>query len=424
MLRSASTSSPIAMPGVISASSRSSRAPKARDTASAVSPPVSTSAAVGAASVMAWTTRASSAATAAAPGVSASTWWAMSVVTRTCPPRASATTASWMRTGADCVTRTHTAPDPVSASACARLARWAVPTTTSTPPTGPVGRRGPCGPGGPGRITSASARARPAEPMATAPSFRTRSAIWSSSSSVSASSRLTPSGKQPATDPGCFPEGVSLLDAETDEELDEIAERVLNEGAVAIGSAGLARALADVILPGPPGPQGPRRPTGPVAGVLVVVGTAHLASRAQALALTGSGAVCVLVTQSAPVRIQEAVVALARGGHVLVTTDIAHHVEADTPGAAAVAAELALVVQAITDAAPTAALVLTGGETALAVSRALGARELRLLAEITPGIAIGELVLADRSIAAITKSGGFGARDALLQAVTTLEVCA
>lgn len=229
---------------------------------------------------------------------------------------------------------------------------------------------------------------------------------------------------QPGSVAGCFPEGVSLLDAETDEELDEIAERVLNEGAVAIGSAGLARALADVILPGPPGPQGPRRPTGPVAGVLVVVGTAHLASRAQALALTGSGAVCVLVTQSAPVRIQEAVVALARGGHVLVTTDIAHHVEADTPGAAAVAAELALVVQAITDAAPTAALVLTGGETALAVSRALGARELRLLAEITPGIAIGELVLADRSIPAITKSGGFGARDALLQAVTTLEVCA
>jgi len=229
---------------------------------------------------------------------------------------------------------------------------------------------------------------------------------------------------QPGSVAGCFPEGVSLLDAETDEELDEIAERVLNEGAVAIGSAGLARALADVILPGPPGPQGPRRPTGPVGGVLVVVGTAHLASRAQALALTGSGAVCVLVTQSAPVRIEEAVVALARGGHVLVTTDIAHHVEADTPGAAAVAAELALVVQAITDAVPTAALVLTGGETALAVSRALGARELRLLAELSPGIAIGELVLADRSIAAITKSGGFGAHDALLQAVTTLEVCA
>lgn len=229
---------------------------------------------------------------------------------------------------------------------------------------------------------------------------------------------------QPGSVAGCFPEGVSLFDAETDEELDEIAERVLNEGAVAIGSAGLARALADVILPGPPGPQGARRPTGPVAGVLVVVGTVHLASRAQALALTGSGAVCVLVTQSAPVRIEEAVVALARGGHVLVTTDIAHHVEADTPGAAAVAAELALVVQAITDAAPTAALVLTGGETALAVSRALGARELRLLAEITPGIAIGELVLADRSIPAITKSGGFGAHDALLQAVTTLEACA
>lgn len=228
---------------------------------------------------------------------------------------------------------------------------------------------------------------------------------------------------QPGSVAGCFPEGVSLFDAETDEELDEIAERVLKEGSVAVGSAGLARALADVILPGRPGLQGARRPTGPVGGVLVVVGTAHPASRAQALALTGSGAVCVLVTQSASVRIAEAVVALARGGRVLVTTDIAHHVEADSPGTAALAADLALVVQAITDAVPTAALVLTGGETALAVSKALGARELRLLAEISPGIAIGELVLADRSIPAITKSGGFGAHDALLQAVTTLEAC-
>ncbi len=225
---------------------------------------------------------------------------------------------------------------------------------------------------------------------------------------------------QPGSVADCFPEGVSVFDAETDQQLDEIAGRVLKEGSVAVGSAGLARALAEVILPGPPGA---RRPTGPVTGVLVVVGTTHPASRAQALALTGSGAVCVLVTQSVPVRIEEAVVALARGGHVLVTTDIAHHVEADTPDAAAVAAGLALVVQAITDAVPTAALVLTGGATALAVSRALGASELRLLAETSPGIAIGELVLADRSIPAITKSGGFGAHDALLRAVTTLEAC-
>lgn len=219
----------------------------------------------------------------------------------------------------------------------------------------------------------------------------------------------------------CFPAGVRLFDAETDEELDGIAERVLREGAVAVGSAGLARALADAIMPGPPGV---RLPAGPVTGVLVVVGTAHPASRAQARALTGSGAVCVLVTPSAPVRIEEAVIALAGGGHVLVTAEIAHHVEVDTAGAAALAAELALVVRAISVAVPTAALVLTGGATALAVSCALGAREFRLLGETGPGIVIGELVLADRSIPTITKSGGFGARGTLLQAVTTLEACA
>lgn len=226
---------------------------------------------------------------------------------------------------------------------------------------------------------------------------------------------------QPGSVADRFPDGVRLCDAETDQDLDEVAERVLREGSVAVGSAGLARALAEAMLPAA---QPARRPAGPVAGVLVVVGTAHPASRAQALALTGSGAVCVLVEQSAPVRVDEAVRALTRGTTVLVTTDIAHHVEADSPGAAALAQELALVVQAITEAVPTAALVLTGGATALAVARALEARELRLLTEISPGIVIGELVLAGRRIPAVTKSGGFGGGDALLRAVTTLEACA
>lgn len=216
----------------------------------------------------------------------------------------------------------------------------------------------------------------------------------------------------------CFPDDVRLFDAGTDEELDDIAERILAERSVAVGSAGLARALADAILPGP---HGVLLPGGPVAGVLVVVGTAHPVSRMQALALTEAGTVRVLVTPSAPVSIEEAVLTLARGGRVLVTTDT---VETDTLGATAMAAELAIAVQAISVAVPTAALVLTGGATALAVARALGARELRLLAEITPGVVIGELVLGDRRIPVITKSGGFGACDALLQAATTLEACA
>lgn len=69
-----------------------------------------------------------------------------------------------------------------------------------------------------------------------------------------------PRGPQPGSVADCFPDGVSLFDAETDQELDEIAERVLKEGSVAVGSAGLARALANVILPGPHSPSRQRRP--------------------------------------------------------------------------------------------------------------------------------------------------------------------
>jgi uncharacterized protein YgbK (DUF1537 family) len=68
-------------------------------------------------------------------------------------------------------------------------------------------------------------------------------------------------------------------------------------------------------------------------------------------------------------------------------------------------------------AAPTAALVLTGGETAAFVLRALGASSILLAGELAPGIPWGliEGGAADGCIA-VTKSGGFGAHDILLHA--------
>jgi len=75
-------------------------------------------------------------------------------------------------------------------------------------------------------------------------------------------------------------------------------------------------------------------------------------------------------------------------------------------------------------AAPGSALVVTGGSTALAVADVLGAGSLRLLGEVAAGVALGELRVGDRPIPTITKSGGFGAPEALLRAVEHLEECA
>jgi uncharacterized protein YgbK (DUF1537 family) len=231
-----------------------------------------------------------------------------------------------------------------------------------------------------------------------------------------------------------FPVGVPVLDAETDAALAEIARRIVRDGLVAVGSAGLARALAAALPDRRVNGRrvGGRRPTARVSGVLVVVGSTHPVSRAQADALVRGGAVPVVVGSPAPAGVEDAAVALARGDRVLLTTRLADDfttrladgVPADGAQAAAVAGEVASAVAAMVTAAPAAALVLTGGATALAVATALGATEFRVLGEVGPGIALGELVLADRRIPAVTKSGGFGAGDALVRAAEMLEACA
>jgi uncharacterized protein YgbK (DUF1537 family) len=67
------------------------------------------------------------------------------------------------------------------------------------------------------------------------------------------------------------------------------------------------------------------------------------------------------------------------------------------------------------DLASTPALVMTGGETAQIVCRALGARSIEVVAEALPGIPLGLLNVDGRALPAATKSGGFGAPDALVR---------
>jgi uncharacterized protein YgbK (DUF1537 family) len=65
----------------------------------------------------------------------------------------------------------------------------------------------------------------------------------------------------------------------------------------------------------------------------------------------------------------------------------------------------------IAQASPTL-VVLTGGETALAVLRALGARHLELDGAPASGLALGRLVVQEASsLPVLTKAGGFGPPD-------------
>jgi uncharacterized protein YgbK (DUF1537 family) len=67
-------------------------------------------------------------------------------------------------------------------------------------------------------------------------------------------------------------------------------------------------------------------------------------------------------------------------------------------------------------------LILTGGDTALLTLRTLGARSISLRGEIAPGIPWGIIdggLAHNRTV--VTKSGGFGAPDALTHILTTLS---
>ncbi|HVG95271.1 MAG TPA: four-carbon acid sugar kinase family protein [Chloroflexota bacterium] len=65
-------------------------------------------------------------------------------------------------------------------------------------------------------------------------------------------------------------------------------------------------------------------------------------------------------------------------------------------------------------------LILTGGETALAVCRAMGGTAIEVVGEALPGVPLGVLHLPGGPVAVATKSGGFGAADALRRTAEAL----
>jgi D-threonate/D-erythronate kinase len=217
-----------------------------------------------------------------------------------------------------------------------------------------------------------------------------------------------------------FPAPVRVVDAESHDDLVAVSRRIVAERSVAVGSGGLSRALAAVLVE-PPRPT--TAPAGPVTGVLLVVGTPHPTTSAQ-VAQLAADAIALGSDTSVPDVVATAVAALRAGRRVVLTAVPDGAVEPESPAAAALAARLADAAVGVLAAEPGTGLVLTGGTTALAVATALGATELRLYGEVTAGLPLGELVAGSRVVPVVTKSGGFGAPDALSRAAEALEECA
>ena len=70
---------------------------------------------------------------------------------------------------------------------------------------------------------------------------------------------------------------------------------------------------------------------------------------------------------------------------------------------------------------PVEALVATGGDTAVAILEALGRRALQVVGDLLPGIPYCRLDLDGRRLWLVTKAGGFGTPDTLIEIVRRLR---
>jgi uncharacterized protein YgbK (DUF1537 family) len=214
-----------------------------------------------------------------------------------------------------------------------------------------------------------------------------------------------------------------VVDAEDDLDLNTLVQAIEEPSSVLwVGSAGLSHALGEVY----PGNYSALEPVvEKVRNALVVVGSLSRVSRDQVAAIEEEGeAVTVeleggtsrenFTTEEIEATISEVGESLCRGSNVVLQTaakPAKMPPELVVEGLAKVLAGL--------EADSFKALVLTGGDTAISVARALGATGIRLSGEIEPGVPVGRLV-GSRPYPVITKAGSFGGRDTLRKALLTL----
>lgn len=215
----------------------------------------------------------------------------------------------------------------------------------------------------------------------------------------------------------------TVVDIDTEADLRALIRTVPDPGTVLWGgSTGLARALGEALpaaRPSTPNPASPAR------RVLTVVGSVNMVSRAQLAQLLAAGVVSVSLDAAlgegdgVARAVSLAGQALKDGSSVALSSTLPDEREREE-AAARVAAGLAAVVQALSRSPGFDALVLTGGDTAVHVARALGATGLTLEREVEPGIPLGRLT-GPLAVPAVTKAGGFGSPDALVHALRALQ---
>ena len=179
-----------------------------------------------------------------------------------------------------------------------------------------------------------------------------------------------------------------------------------------VGSAGIAGS-ASVCLPQLQAPERPR-----AAGrVLVVVGSRAEQSAQQVAALAEQPGVQVVPAPNGEVEAD--LLRQSRADTVVLRSTAG--VDGREGDAQRVAALLASNTVRVLRGQPVDALVATGGDTAVAILELLGRRVLQVMGELLPGIPYCRFELDGRRLWLVTKAGGFGTRETMIEIVRRLR---
>jgi D-threonate/D-erythronate kinase len=217
-----------------------------------------------------------------------------------------------------------------------------------------------------------------------------------------------------------------VADCESDADMDTLARLAIDHSArlLAVGASGLGTAIARQLGAGRtegavPGHPVPAQPCAPV---LFVIGSRTLASADQIARLLAQGAQEIAMPFPAAGRAVNSGDAAARGADAsLVLLRPSTLLEFDRSSSGEIASALGMSAADLVRRLAIRTMVMSGGDTALAVFRALGVAEACLLRELSPGMALGTFRLDGEEIMFVTKSGSFGDADALIDISRALQ---
>lgn len=214
--------------------------------------------------------------------------------------------------------------------------------------------------------------------------------------------------------------GLFIADAETEDDLRTLARGAVSSGIKLLcGSAGLARAWQECteLRPKSPSPELQEEIRGPT---LIVAGSRHHKTVEQVECCGKNGIPIVRLPESFAFAAEECdgiVSETSRqlsGHRTVVLTSQGMQSEAEPNRIAQV---LGRIVKSTVETSRLGGLVITGGQTSLAVCEAVDAETFWLKGEVAPGLAWGRLLDGHSpGLLVATKAGGFGTPQTLLEA--------